>query len=198
MDYEGVPFSAKDKDDRSLTGFTFPEELRANTLPPKIDKPHSYFPLNPMKLHNNTVPKIDPLEYMRIENKNRIRAWAEFYDPLHSSLANKWLVKNEPKIAWGKPYTTYLRMGLLYFLGVEMARRQGYLALRFWRYHFFDWIGFAKAGFLFAYVGGGFLGMALWGDYKLAWARFVSLLRTKQHVSPLDASWERASHYTYY
>ncbi len=184
MNMDGVPLSAKGKDDRSMVGFQFPENLREGTLPPKIKNPHAFYPINPMQLHNNTIPYVDPLEYMRIENKTRIKGYIEFYDPLHSSLANHWLVKNEHKVAWGKPYTDYLRATMLYFIGVETARRQGYVALRFWRYHYFDWIGFAKAGFLFGFLGGGLIGMFLWGDYRLAWRRTMAWFNRRQHIDP--------------
>ena len=73
MNQYGVPLTQKDKDDKSLVGFSFPEKLRENTLPPKINQPHSYYPSNPVKFHNNTVPYINPLEYVRIENKRVMR-----------------------------------------------------------------------------------------------------------------------------
>ena len=113
-----------------------------------------------------------------------MRGELEFYDPLHSSLANFWLRKNEAKVAWGSPYVNYFRLILTYFVGVEVARRQGYLGLQFWKFHYFDWMRFAKAAFIFGYLGGGLIGVFLWGDYRLAWARTKSWFIRRQHNSP--------------
>lgn len=85
-------------------------------------------------------------------------------------------------MAWGTPYTNYFRLVLTYFVGVEVARRQGYLGLQFWKFHYFDWLRFFKMSFVFGYLGGGLLGMFFWGDYRLAWARTKSWFIAKQHT----------------
>ena len=62
--------------------------------------------------------------------------------------------------------------------------RQGYYGLRFWRFHYFDWMQFIKLGAIFGYGGTGLIGMSLWGDPDLAFSRFRSRLRTMQYDDP--------------
>ena len=75
----------------------------------------------------------------------------------------------EGRISHGYPYTAWLQLGLLYGIGVYTAREQGLIRgstfiTRFWRFHYFDWIKFARRGAVYAWAGGLVAGTIAFGS----------------------------------
>ena len=95
----------------------------------------------------------------------------------HTS-AIHWRV-NEPLIAYGQPYTSWLQIALIYGCGLYTAKEQGIVRKgvffkNFWRAHYFDWILFARRGAIYGYGGGLVVGTLVFGCAELAQRRILS------------------------
>ena len=91
----------------------------------------------------------------------------------------------------GYPFTAWLQLGIVYGAGLYTAKEQGIVKKRvffqaFWRAHYFDWLLFARRGFVYGIVGGLFLGTTLFGDQRLALRRFVSKYHYYFSMEKLD------------
>ena len=87
--------------------------------------------------------------------------------------------KYEAPISHGYPYTSWLQLGLMYGCGIYTAQEQGVIkrnvfVSRFWKFHWFDWITFARRSFLFAGVGGFVAGTVMFGNSSIAFRRVMS------------------------
>ena len=99
--------------------------------------------------------------------------------------------ENEARFAHGYPFTAWFQLGLLYFTGVYTAREQGLITrttlfTKFWRFHYFDWIGFAQRGVKYAWLGGLVAGTFLFGNPQIAYQRCVSKINFYLFEGKLD------------
>jgi hypothetical protein len=90
-----------------------------------------------------------------------------------------FLAKNEGSISHGYPATAWLQLGLIYACGLYTAKEQGIVKKRvffqaFWRAHYFDWLLFARRGFVYGLIGGLVTGTVLFGDQRIALRRIFS------------------------
>mmetsp|Transcript_27072 Transcript_27072/g.26131 ORF Transcript_27072/g.26131 Transcript_27072/m.26131 type:complete len:97 (+) Transcript_27072:106-396(+) len=74
----------------------------------------------------------------------------------------------EGKMAHGYPFTGWMQLGLLYYVGLYTAKEQGIVKRgvyfqKYWRAHYFDWLLFARRGAIYAWAGGLVLGTVLFG-----------------------------------
>ena len=95
-----------------------------------------------------------------------------------SHLSANYNAKYEGSLAHGYPMTSWLQLGLLYGCGIYTAQEQGVIKptqfiARFWRHHYFDWMTFARRGFLFAGVGGLALGTVMFGNSNISLRRGI-------------------------
>jgi hypothetical protein len=108
-------------------------------------------------------------------------------------LNSVYWAKNEAKMSHGYPYTAWLQLGLLYFVGLHTAKEQGIVKLgvpfaRYWRAHYFDWITFARRGAIYAWAGGLVAGTVLFGSPDLALRRAISKYHYYFSMENLDLS----------
>lgn len=115
------------------------------------------------------------------------------YTPELTALNAVYWAKNEAKMSHGYPYTAWLQLGLLYFVGLHTAKEQGIVKMgvpfaRFWRAHYFDWITFARRGAIYAWAGGLVAGTVLFGSPDLALRRAISKYHYYCSMENLDLS----------
>lgn len=94
-------------------------------------------------------------------------------------MASSYWYFNEGKISHGYPATFWLQFGLVYAAGVYTARSQGLIRknvflTKFWRFHYFDWIGYMRRVVIYAWAGGLVGGTVLFGNPHLAFRRAVN------------------------
>lgn len=94
-------------------------------------------------------------------------------------------------MAHGYPYTAWLQLGLLYYVGLHTAKEQGIVKMgvpfaRYWRAHYFDWITFARRGAIYAWAGGLVAGTVLFGSPDLALRRTISKYHYYFSMEKLD------------
>ena len=99
--------------------------------------------------------------------------------------------ENEARYAHGYPFTAWFQLGLLYFMGIYTAREQGLISrttlfTKFWRFHYFDSIGFAQRGVKYAWLGGLVAGTFLFGNPQIAYQRCVSKINFYLFEGKLD------------
>lgn len=83
------------------------------------------------------------------------------------------LRNNEARDAHGYHQTYWIQFGLAYACGIYTAQQQGIIRkttffARFWRHHYFDFIGWAKRSVLIAGFGGIALGTYFFGHPTIA------------------------------
>ena len=137
--------------------------------------------MSEIKKWDNDVYKYDVTEASRLMNP-----WLKNYgrdrftysaETTFSSAA--YLARNEASQSHGYPATAWLQLAIVYGCGLYTAKEQGIVKKRvffqrYWAAHYFDWLLFARRGFIYGIFGGLFLGTALFGDQKLALRRAVS------------------------
>jgi hypothetical protein len=101
------------------------------------------------------------------------------YSPETPYTTAAFLARNEASQSHGYPKTAWLQLAIVYACGLYTAKEQGIVKKRvffqkFWTAHYFDWLLFARRGFLYGIVGGLFLGTSLFGDHRLALRRVIS------------------------
>ena len=111
-----------------------------------------------------------------LENAERSRF---VYTPETDKKQVEFWRRYEAKIAHGYPGTAWLQLGLLYGCGLYTAKeqglvRRGVIFCRFWRFHYFDWIGFAKRGATVAWAGGLLAGIIMFGSPDLTLKRCIN------------------------
>ena len=101
------------------------------------------------------------------------------YEPENHSRAIRYWRRNEAKLAHGYPGTAWLQLGLLYGCGLYTAKeqgliRKGVIVTQFWKFHYFDWITFAKRGGIYAWAGGLVAGTVMFGSPEISSKRIYS------------------------
>ena len=101
------------------------------------------------------------------------------YKVENAQQASIYWAQNEGKMSHGYPATFWLQFGLLYAAGVYTARQQGLIRrnvffTRFWRFHYFDWIGYIRRSVVYAWAGGLVAGTILFGSPDLAVRRAIN------------------------
>ena len=81
-------------------------------------------------------------------------------------------------MAHGYPATSWLQLGLLYGTGLYTAKQQGLVGkgaifVKFWKFHYFDWITYLRRAGVYGLAGGMVAGTVLFGSPE------VSMLRLK-------------------
>ena len=102
-----------------------------------------------------------------------------------------YLQRNEGSFSHGYPQTAWLQLALVYACGLYTAKEQGIVKKRvffqrFWRAHYFDWLLFARRGFVYGIAGGLLIGTLTFGDHVLALRRVYSKYQYYFQMQNLD------------
>ena len=148
-----------------------------------------------IKQWENGLKSVDISEEFKANNKDLVKNFGRdrfTYNAEITELAAIRDYENEAKYSHGYPATAWLQLGLLYACGIYTAQEQGIIKrgtpfARFWRAHYFDWIGFSVRGVKYAWLGGLVAGTVLFGSPDIAFKRMVS----KFNYAVFEAEFDR-------